>query len=105
MRRAQFHCGSPALPRKGKENTVMQANWEGFSGDQTLDITRETCPMTFVRTRLALDRMRTGQTLLVRLRGEEPRRNVPRTAVEQGHTVLDERDMPDGTSLLLLRKG
>jgi TusA-related sulfurtransferase len=43
--------------------------------------------------------------LLVRLRGEEPVRNVPRTAVEQGHTVLEQREEPDGTTLLLLRKG
>jgi len=45
--------------------------------DRELDITGEICPMTFVRTRLALDRMRPGETLLVRLRGEEPLRNVP----------------------------
>ena len=56
--------------------------------DQELDITSEVCPMTFVRTRLALDRMRAGQTLLVHLQGEEPLRNVPRTAREQGHEVL-----------------
>ena len=61
--------------------------------------------MTFVRTRLALDRLRPGQTLLVRLRGEEPRSNIPRTAAEQGHAVLAQQDLPDGTTLLLLRKG
>jgi TusA-related sulfurtransferase len=61
--------------------------------------------MTFVRTRLALDRLRPGQTLLVRLRGEEPRRNIPRTAAEQGHAVLAQQDLPDGATLLLLRKG
>ncbi len=60
--------------------------------------------MTFVRTRLALDRMADGQTLLVRLRGEEPRANVSRTAVEQGHTLLGQQDEPDGTTLVLLRK-
>ncbi len=70
-----------------------------------LDITADTCPMTFVRTRLALDRMAPGRTLLLRLRGEEPRRNIPRTAAEQGHAVLAEREAPDGTVLLLLRKG
>jgi len=48
--------------------------------DRTLDITRDLCPMTFVRTRLALDRMAPGETLLVVLKGEEPRRNVPRSA-------------------------
>jgi len=76
-----------------------------LAADHRIDITAETCPMTFVRTRLALDRMEKGQTLLVRLRGEEPRRNIPRTAGEQGHAVLAQQDLPDGTMLLLLRKG
>jgi len=73
--------------------------------DRALDITGEMCPMTFVRTRLALDRMRPGETLLVRLRGEEPLRNVPRTAREQGHEVLSLETGADGISLLLLRRG
>ena len=72
--------------------------------DHTLDITREVCPMTFVRTRLALDRMAAGQLLLVRLQGDEPRRNVPLTAAEQGHSVLEIVDEPDGTTRLLIRK-
>jgi tRNA 2-thiouridine synthesizing protein A len=78
---------------------------EEIRSDRQIDITAETCPMTFVRTRLALDRMSTGQTLLVRLRGEEPHRNIPRTATEQGHAVLCEIAEPDGSVLLLLRKG
>ena len=77
---------------------------EELDGDHRLDITADTCPMTFVRTRLALDRMQPGQTLLLRLRGEEPRRNIPRTAAEQGHGVLGQRELADGTILLLLRK-
>jgi TusA-related sulfurtransferase len=73
--------------------------------DQELDITGEVCPMTFVRTRLALDRLRPGQTLLVRLRGDEPLRNVPRTAREQGHEVLSLETDADGVASLLLRRG
>jgi len=72
--------------------------------DRTLDITRELCPMTFVRTRLTLDRMAPGETLLVLLRGEEPRRNVPRSAREHGHAVLAEETGADGTTRLLLRR-
>lgn len=60
--------------------------------------------MTFVRTRLALDRLPAGATLLVLTRGEEPRRNLPRTAAEQGHAVLDQRARADGVTALLLRK-
>jgi tRNA 2-thiouridine synthesizing protein A len=70
-----------------------------------IDITNEICPMTFVRTRLALDKMIPGQTLLVRLKGEEPLKNVPRTAKEQGHEVLSLDTDPDGISRLLIRRG
>ena len=42
--------------------------------DSTVDVTKDICPMTFVRTRLALDRIKPGQTLLVRMKGEEPLR-------------------------------
>ena len=73
--------------------------------DRALDITGDLCPMTFVRTRLALDRMQVGQVLLVRLTGDEPRRNVPRTATEQGHAVLAEVEEPGGVVRLLIRKG
>jgi TusA-related sulfurtransferase len=72
---------------------------------QELDITAEVCPMTFVRTRLALDRMAPGQILRVRLRGEEPLRNVPRTAREQGHEVLSLETGTDGVATLVLRRG
>ncbi len=76
-----------------------------LEADQTLDITREVCPMTFVRTRLALDRMKSGQILRVLLRGDEPRENVPRTAAEQGHQVLDASTDADGVTVVLLRRG
>jgi tRNA 2-thiouridine synthesizing protein A len=70
-----------------------------------IDITSDICPMTFVRTRLALDKLAPGETLLVKLKGDEPLRNVPRTAVEQGHEVLSlETDM-NGISQLLIRRG
>lgn len=73
--------------------------------DRTIDITRDICPMTFVRTRLALDRLQTGQTLLVLLQGAEPLQNVPRTAIEQGHDVLQQTTGADGITRLLLRRG
>jgi TusA-related sulfurtransferase len=70
-----------------------------------IDITNEFCPMTYVRTRLALDKMTPGQTLLVRLKGQEPLKNVPRTAKEQGHEILSLETDPDGISRLLIRRG
>ena len=76
-----------------------------LDADRNLDITAETCPMTFVRTRLMLDRMATGEVVRIILRGEEPRRNIPRTAAEGGHVVLRQEDDADGLTRLWLRKG
>jgi tRNA 2-thiouridine synthesizing protein A len=59
-----------------------------ISSDHAIDITGEVCPMTFVRTKLKLERMQPGEVLSVRLIGEEPLRNVPRAAREEGHTIL-----------------
>lgn len=75
-----------------------------FVADHTIDITRDICPMTFVRTRLALDRLAPGQKLLVILSGDEPRRNVPRSARDHGHKVLAEETGPDGLTRLLLER-
>ncbi len=60
--------------------------------DHNIDITGEVCPMTFVRTKLRLERMQPGEILSVRLKGEEPLRNVPRAAREEGHTILGIED-------------
>ena len=73
--------------------------------DKAIDITTETCPMTFVRTRLALDTLNPGDILLVRLRGADPLANVPRAAADHGHDPLDLTEQPDGSWLLTIQKG
>lgn len=70
-----------------------------------IDITRDVCPMTFVKTRLALDRLAPGDLLLVRLKGKEPLNNVPRTVKEQGHSVLSLETDTNGIAALLIKKG
>lgn len=64
---------------------------EATKADQQIDITREICPMTFVKTKLKLESMLPGQTLEVTLRDGEPLRNVPRSVKEEGHKILDVR--------------
>jgi TusA-related sulfurtransferase len=72
--------------------------------DRTLDITGEVCPMTFVRTRLALDALEPGRTLLVLLKGPEPRANVARNAAALGHEILSEQEAADGITRILIRR-
>lgn len=73
-------------------------------GEPLLDITGEVCPMTMVRTRLALDALAPGARLAVMLRGDEPRRSVPATVRSLGHRVLDVANRPDGITLLRIEK-
>jgi TusA-related sulfurtransferase len=51
-----------------------------------LDVTALTCPMTWVRTKLELERMASGEALEVRCEGEALE-NVPRSAADAGHDV------------------
>ena len=57
--------------------------------DYRLDITAEVCPLTFVKTKLLIERMKPGEIAEVVLVGAEPLENVPRSVVEHGHTVLE----------------
>ena len=77
---------------------------ENIVADQRIDISAETCPMTFVLVRLALDQMKPGEILEITLRGAEPRRNIPITAQEQGHEVLSISDQSNEDAILLLQK-
>ena len=76
--------------------------------DFFLDITQDVCPITFVMTKLLLERMATGQTAAVRLSGAEPLENVPQSVREHGHTVLSlqagKQSGTDSTHLLVIRK-
>jgi tRNA 2-thiouridine synthesizing protein A len=69
-----------------------------------LDVSADTCPMTFVRTRLQLDRMAAGEVLEVRYQGEEPRQNLARSLTEQGHAILAQTHGEDGAGMIRVRK-
>ena len=65
----------------------------------TLDITGLTCPMTWVRTKLELERMAAGDVLTVSCPPGEALENVPRSALEAGHDVS-----VDGTTVRIVRR-
>jgi len=69
-----------------------------------LDITRETCPMTFVKVKLQLARMDKGQELEVILNEGEPLNNVPSSCEEQGYKVLSIEAVGEGKHRILIEK-
>ena len=71
---------------------------------KTLDITREHCPMTFVKTKIELSRLQPGDTLEVLLTEGEPLDNVPRNAQEQGYQVLAVEHVEGSTHKVTIKK-
>ena len=72
--------------------------------DEAIDITDVVCPVTFVKTKVALEEMDDGQILQVHLNDGEPVRNVPRSVKDEGHQILKLRDNEDGTYELFIKK-
>lgn len=65
----------------------MEEN-ENIKIDHRINITNDICPMTFVKTKLKLETMSSGEVLEVTLREGEPLKNVPKSVNEEGHNIL-----------------
>jgi len=75
--------------------------------DYFIDITSDFCPLTFVKTKLMIEKMESGDRLEVLLKGDEPLKNVSRSVVELGHRLLSvasETDLGSGRHRLTIEK-
>jgi len=72
-----------------------------------LDLRRYACPITWVKTRIALERLARGEVLEVWLTAGEPAESVPRSAEEDGHRVVavEPLDGRPGAFRVLVEKG
>ncbi|WP_083901511.1 sulfurtransferase TusA family protein [Azospirillum sp. B4] len=73
-----------------------------------LDITAQVCPITFVRAKLAVEKLKAGEMLEIRLNSGEPLNNVPRSLREHGYTVEmrgpEDQDRPEGIHRIRVTK-
>jgi len=60
--------------------------------------------MTFVKAKLHLEQLESGDTTEILLVAGEPLDNVPRTATEQGYQVLEITHVKDNIHKLTIRK-
>jgi tRNA 2-thiouridine synthesizing protein A len=56
--------------------------------DRELDIRGDICPITFVKAKLAIEKMETGQVLKVLIDYAPSAENVPRSLAHEGHEVV-----------------
>ena len=77
---------------------------EKVTAQSELDLRGVICPYNFVKTKLKLDTMQSGEVLAVILDDGEPVKNVPQSVENEGHTILNQESL--GTShRVLIQKG
>ena len=70
-----------------------------------IDITKEHCPMTFVKTKIELSKLKQGDVLNVLVGEGEPLENIPKSSAEQGYKVLSVSETETkGTHLIVIQK-
>lgn len=77
---------------------------EEIKADDFVDITDVVCPVTFVKTKVALEELEDGEILQVHINDGEPVQNVPRSVKDEGHQILKLHDNEDGTYELYIKK-
>ncbi len=70
--------------------------------DIFLDLSGVQCPMNFVKTKLQLEDMESGQVLEVILDDGSPVKNVPRSVKAEGHKILVLEETPEGQHRLVI---
>ncbi len=70
-----------------------------------LDLRGVACPMNFVKTRLFLDKLATGDLVRVLLDGGEPVESVKNSVTADGHAIVSSRECSEGHFCLQIRKG
>ena len=71
---------------------------------QIIDLRGVSCPTNFVKAKLALEDVETGDTLRILLDDGEPVKNVPRSLKAEGHKLLGLKQAEEGHYILELEK-
>ncbi len=71
---------------------------------KTINIKGEVCPFTFVRSKLAIEKIKSGEVLEVILDHEPAVENIPRSMDNEGHEVLEVKKINDSDWKILVRK-
>lgn len=72
--------------------------------DKTLNIKGEVCPYTFVRSKLAVEKMQIGEVLEIIVDHEPASINVPKSMENEGQKVLSINKTADKEWHIIVRK-
>jgi len=77
---------------------------KAISIDKELNLKGEVCPYTFVKSKLALEEMESGQVLRIIVDNDESGENVPRSLANEGHQVLEVVKLTSSDWAIMVRK-
>jgi len=77
---------------------------DDFKVDRTLDIKGQVCPLTFVRSKLAIEKLAIGEVLEIVVDHLPAAVNVPRSMEHEGQTVLGIEQTGEAEWHLFVRK-
>ena len=89
------------LQKKFSENSDNSNTEPSQNGIAFRDLRGVKCPMNFVKTKLELSRLESGQQLKVYLDHGMPIENVPRSVRQEGHKVLEKERLGSYWSVLI----
>ena len=72
---------------------------------ERIDLRGVSCPLNYVKTKLKLEELESGQLLEILLDDGEPIVNVPRSAKEDGNKILEIKKLEEGGYLCRILKG
>ncbi len=72
--------------------------------DFEFDLKGEICPYTFVKSKLALEMLDSGQILQVMVDNDESATNVPKSLTNEGNSVLGVEKLNEKDWLIKVRK-
>jgi TusA-related sulfurtransferase len=75
-----------------------------FKVDRTLDIRGQVCPLTFVRSKLVIEKLAVGEVLEIIVDHQPAAVNVPRSMEHEGQTVLGVEQTGEAEWRIFIRK-
>ena len=69
-----------------------------------LNLKGEVCPMTFVKTKLAIEKLNSGEKLKVIFNSSEAKINVPKSLKELNYKVITINDVDENNFYIIVEK-
>lgn len=69
-----------------------------------IDLLDEICPMTFVKTKLAIERINQGERIKVIFNSQEAKTNVPRSLSEVNHKIIAIKNIDKEKFYIIIEK-